>query len=110
MANTATAIVLVAGGATFVNEWYQTKQVNWKIPVATLLIGAAIDGMSTINDRAAIGLSVIVLIGAVTTKFDGKSIIDTLSNVSGTVAAAPKQKVQVLSTSSQQTSQKVHAV
>lgn len=96
MANTATAIVLLAGGSTFVNEWYQTKEVNWRIPVATLLIAAAIDGMATINSRAATGLSVIVLIGAVTTKFNGKSIVDTIGDVSKGAKQAPKRRVQVV--------------
>lgn len=79
MANTATAIILVAGTVTFTNEWYQTKKVNWRVPVATLLIGAVFDGLSHIDEKAATGLAVIALLAAATTEFNGKSAADTVS-------------------------------
>lgn len=81
MANTGTAIILLAGTATFANEWYQTGKANFRVPVATLLAAAAIDGLSHIDERAGVGLSIMVLIGAVTVKFSGKSVIDTLAEL-----------------------------
>lgn len=83
MASTATGIILIAGTMTFTNEWYQTKKVNWRVPIATLLAGAVIDGLSKVDDKAAIGLSIMVLIVASATKFGGKSVIDTLVQLFG---------------------------
>jgi hypothetical protein len=78
--NTATVIIITAGGITFANEWYQTKKINWKIPLATILAGALFDGLSHLDDRAATTLATIVLIGALMTKFNGKSIADTIDD------------------------------
>ncbi len=79
MANVATGIILVAGTITFGNEWYVTHQVNWKVPLATVLAAAIFDGLAKVDDKAAVGLAIMVLIGAVTTRFGGKSVVDTLS-------------------------------
>lgn len=81
MANTATGIILIAGTVTFANEWYQTHTVNWRVPVATLLAAAVFDGLATVDAKAAVGLSVIVLIGAFTAKFNGKSASATLAEL-----------------------------
>lgn len=83
MANTGTVIVLVAGSITFTNEWYQTKQVNWRVPVATLLLAGLMDGLARIDDKAATGLSVMILIGALLTKFGGKSAADQIASTFG---------------------------
>ena len=97
MASVATGIVLVAGGMTFANEWYQTGKVNWRVPIATLLAGAVIDGVSKFDDKAGIGLAVMVLIVASITKFGGKSVIDTVNQVftkqQAKPAAQPRLKV-----------------
>jgi len=76
----ATNIILIAGSMTFVNEWYQTKEINWRVPIATVLAAAIFDGIAHLNDKAATGLSIIVLIGAFTTHFNGKSVADTLND------------------------------
>jgi hypothetical protein len=68
---------------TFGNEWYQTKKVNWRVPIATLLAAAVIDGLNKVDDKAAIGLSIMVLIVASATKFGGKSVIDTMVELWG---------------------------
>jgi hypothetical protein len=81
VAETATGIVLIAGTITFGNEWYQTGKVNWKIPIATMLAAAVFDGLAKLDDKAAIGLSVIVLLGAFTTKFGGKSVAQTVTDI-----------------------------
>jgi hypothetical protein len=77
----ATGIILTAGTVTFTNEWYQTHQVNLRIPVATLLAAAIFDGLAHVDDKAATALSVIVLLGAVTAKFNGNSAADTLAKL-----------------------------
>lgn len=89
MANTATVIVLTAGTITFVNEWYQTKEVNWRVPVATVLLGAIFDGLARIDSKAATGLSVMVLLGALLTRFNGKSVVDQINTSFG---SGPKPK------------------
>lgn len=90
----AAVIVLTAGGITFTNDWYQTRNVNWKVPVATVLLAAGIDALESISPVAATGLAVMVLLGAATTKFNGKSFADTLTsmlNSKTTGTANPRQ-------------------
>jgi len=88
----ATGAILTAGTITFANEWYQTHEVNLRIPVATLLAAAIFDGLAHIDDKAASALSIIVLIGAFTTKFNGNSVADTLAKLFANSTA--KQKKQ----------------
>jgi len=77
----AAGMVLTAGTMTFVNEWYQTKQVNWRVPIATLLLAAGIEFVSKIDTKIGNGLAVMIFIGAGTTKFRGKSAFDTLGDL-----------------------------
>ena len=79
MANLATGIILTAGTITFANEWYQTGKVNWRVPVATVLAAAVFDGLAHIDEKAAVGLSIVVLMGAMVTKFGGKSAAETVA-------------------------------
>lgn len=81
MDNVAVSIVLFTGTMTFANEWYQTKQVNWRVPIATVLLAAAFDGLSRLDNTAAISLSIIVFIGAGSTTFNGKSAFGTLAQL-----------------------------
>lgn len=81
--NTPTAIIVVAGTITFANEWYQTKQINWRVPVATMLVALVFDGLSHLNNKAATGLSIMVLLGAVTARFNGKSVANTVYDTFG---------------------------
>jgi uncharacterized membrane protein YeiH len=77
--NTASVIILAAGTITFANDWYQTKEINWKIPLATIIGALLFEGLGHVSDRGATGLAVIVMIGALTAKFGGKSVADTLA-------------------------------
>jgi len=47
--------------------------------VATVLAAAVFDGLAHIDDKAAVGLAVIVLMGASVTKFGGKSAVETVA-------------------------------
>ena len=78
---TATGIVLVAGTMTFANEWYNTGKADFKVAVATLFAAAIFDGLESVDKKAAIGLSVIVLITAFTTKFGGESVASTIAKI-----------------------------
>ena len=95
MTNTGTAIVLLAGTITFGNEWYQTGKVNWKVPGATLLAAAAIDGLSHVDEKAGVGLSIMVLIAAVTVRFSGKSVVDTLAEIFAKSKVTSRTKVNL---------------
>ena len=92
MANVATGIVLTAGTMTFANEWYQTGKVNWRVPVATLLLAAGFDALAHVDNKAAVGLSIMVFIGAATTKFGGASVADTLAQLFGDQKKTKKQR------------------
>lgn len=90
----ATGVVLAAGTMTFANEWWQTRQVNWRVPVATLLLGAAFDFFSKLDSGISNMLAAMVFIGAGTTQFNGKSAFDTLAGVFPAKAAHPAQQTQ----------------
>lgn len=81
MANTATIIILTAGTATFVTDWYQTKRVEWKVPVATLLLAAGFDAIAKFDSKGATMLSFIVLIGALSTPYNGKTALDLIAGL-----------------------------
>jgi hypothetical protein len=85
VADTATYIVLTAGSMTFVNEWYQTNQINWRVPIATMIAAACFEGISKVDDKAATALAVMVLMVAVTTKFGGKSVVGTVAGIFSSV-------------------------
>jgi hypothetical protein len=95
VANLATGVILTAGTITFANEWYQTGKVNWRVPVATVLAAAVFDGLAHIDDKAALGLSIIVLFGALTTKFGGKSASETISTFFQQSTTKPKTQPRV---------------
>jgi hypothetical protein len=96
MAATATGIVLTAGTLTFANEWYQAHSVDWKIPVATLFAAAIFDGLEQIDSKAAIGLSVIILVGAVTTRVNGKSVADTVNELFSAQKKVPPKRAHAV--------------
>lgn len=79
----APAIVLAAGGLTFFNEWYQTGTVNWRVPIATFGGAWFVAAIAEVSDQAAVGLSVMVLIVAASTKFGGKSVFQEFASVVG---------------------------
>jgi hypothetical protein len=84
-------ITLVAGGMTFVNEWYQTKNIDWKVPIATSLLAVGMEVFAKASNSAATALSVIIFLGAATTQFNGKSTVDTITDLLGnTKTSAPK--------------------
>jgi hypothetical protein len=77
----ATGITITAGTMTFANEWYQTKQVNWRIPIATLLLAAAFDAMAYLDETVSVMLATMVFIGAGVAEFNGKSAFETLAGL-----------------------------
>lgn len=84
--NYAPALVLTAGVLTFGNEWLQTGQLNWRVPIATLLGAGILGAIGAISAGAANGLGVMVLIAAANTQFNGKSAVQEFAS------SLPKQK------------------
>jgi len=73
-------LVLAAGAITFGNEWMQTGNVNWRVPIATLLGAGAIGVIGMASASAGTTLGVMVFIAAATIRSNGKSAIDELSS------------------------------
>lgn len=71
-----TGLIMVAGTLTFGNEWVQTGTPNWRIPIATLGSALLFSGLNEIAPKASTALGVIVLIAAVTVRFNGKSVVE----------------------------------
>lgn len=93
MASTATYIVLSAGTATFVNEWYQTGQLAWRVPIATMIAGAIFEGLAKVSNSGANALAVLVLMAALTTKFGGKSVVGTVATIFSASSSPTKKQV-----------------
>jgi hypothetical protein len=83
MAAPATDIVLVAGAVTFTGEWYWNHQIDWKVPLATVLLAAAFEGLSNVDRNGATLLSIMVFAGAASTKFGGHSAFDMVTALIG---------------------------
>lgn len=86
-------VVLVAGAITFTAEWYWDKQIDWKVPLATVLLAAGFEGLALIDKGGATILSLMVFAGAVTTKFNGHSAIDMLTNLTTTTGKLGSKNV-----------------
>ena len=84
--NYGPALVLGAGLATFGNEWLQTDQLNWRVPVATLLGAGVIGIIGNLSPGAGNSLGFMVLIAALASPIGGKSPLQELT------AVLPKSK------------------
>jgi hypothetical protein len=94
--NTGMIITLSAGTITFANEWWQTKQINFRVLIATAFLAAGVGGLGKLDSKIATSLSVMILIGALTTEFNGRSAASTLAGLfpgGGKPAAPAKKKV-----------------
>lgn len=97
MADTGIKLVLLAGGLTLGNEWYQTHEINWRIPVAAALAAAGTGALGRVSPRGATGVGIMALIVASTTRLNGKSPVEQLStivNASPVKAKVTRTKVQ----------------
>jgi hypothetical protein len=91
----STGIVLAAGGISFANDWWNSKQPNFRIPPATLGVAILFAGLERLNERAAVGLATIMMITVLFTPMNGKSPMQTLAEV-GKGSTEPKP-IQTLS-------------
>lgn len=74
----STGIVLTATGITVANEWIQTNQLNFRVVIAGLGVALLFDGIEKINERAGVGLSIIMLITVLVTPINGKAPAQTV--------------------------------
>lgn len=72
-------VVLLAATLTFGNEWYQTHEINWRIPVAGALAAVAVAGIGRVSPTAGISVGLMALIVAATTPLNGKSPVQELA-------------------------------
>jgi len=78
--DTGMKLVFLAGTLSFSNEWLQTKEINWRIPVATALAAAAISGLGNISPNGATSVGVMALVVAAATPLNGKSPIQQIGS------------------------------
>jgi hypothetical protein len=88
-------LVLFAGTLTFSNEWLQTRELNWRIPVATVLAGAAVAGIGRVSPGGASSMGVMALIVAAVTPLNGKSPIQEIGSVVNARATAKTKTTTV---------------
>lgn len=79
--DTGMKLVLLAGGMTFANEWFQAHEVNYRVAVATVLAAAGTAGIGRISPGGAASLGLMALIAAAATPLKGKSPIQQLAAV-----------------------------
>lgn len=79
--DTGMKLVLLAGTLTFSNEWLQTRELNWRVPIATVLAAAAVAGMGRVSPGGATSLGIMALIAAAATPLNGKSPIQEIGSV-----------------------------
>lgn len=77
----STGIVLTATTISFGNEWVQTNQLNFRVLVAGSALGLLFAGVESLNEKAGVGLSVLMLITVLITPFNGKSPAQTLGDL-----------------------------
>lgn len=58
----STGLILTAGVIAFGNDWVQTGKPKFRMAVATLGAAVVFSGLEKLDEQAAVGLAVIVLI------------------------------------------------
>ena len=77
----STGIVLTATGISFANEWVQDPiHPNFRVLVAGGVVAVIFSGVEKINERAAVGLGILMFITVMITPFKGNSPAQTLMN------------------------------
>lgn len=74
----STGIVLTGTAISFANEWYQTDTPNFRILLAGMGVALLFDGIEQLDQKAAVGLSIIFVITVLLTPFNGKAPTQTL--------------------------------
>jgi hypothetical protein len=69
----STGIILTATAIGMGNEFIQGQGLNFRMGIAGLGAALFLSGIEKINEQAAVGLSVIVLITVMLTPFKGKA-------------------------------------
>ena len=78
--DTGVALVLSGGAATFGNEWMQNGELNWRVPIAVMLLAGLDGALSALSPSAGLAFGAIVFTGAIATPLNGKSVIDEFNS------------------------------
>lgn len=87
----STGIMLAATGISFANEWQNTGNVNFRIPVAGFGVALLLDGIEKFSPQAAVGLATIALITILVTPV-GASKKSPAQTLAGLAVAKPATK------------------
>lgn len=74
----STGIVLTGTGISFANEFMQTNTPNFRIIMAGLGVSLLFAGIEKIDEKAAVGLSIIFVITVLLTPINGKAPSQTI--------------------------------
>jgi hypothetical protein len=99
MASTGAKIVLGAGAVTFTGEWYWQHVIDWKVPLAAVLLAGGTEMLAAADNNAATILAVLILAGALSTDFKGHSAFDmitTLVKAGGKAGTSARAKTQTV--------------
>lgn len=77
----STGIVLGAGAISFTNDWYQSKQPNFRIPIATFAVALIFAGIEKVNETAGVGLATIMFVTVLFTPMHGEAPLQTLGQI-----------------------------
>jgi len=86
----STGIVLTGTGISFANEFMQTKTPNFRIIMAGLGVALLFDGIEKIDERAAVGLSIIFVVTVLLTPINGKAPTQTVLSLTQPPAKGAK--------------------
>lgn len=78
----STGTILAATAISFGNEFVNSKQVNFRIPIAGFGVALILDGIEKISVQAALGLATIAFITVIFLPVNGKSPAETLADLS----------------------------
>lgn len=79
--STGAILAMSGGGIAFANEWLSGGKINWRIAVATPLLGLFVFGVGKISAPLAAGLGGAVLATVLVTPFNGISPAQSLANI-----------------------------
>jgi hypothetical protein len=77
----STTLVLSATAISLGNEWLNTGEVNWRIPIAGIGTALIFDLIETVDPQIGKGLAVLMFISVMVTPFKGKSPAETAAHL-----------------------------
>jgi hypothetical protein len=85
----STGIVLTATAIGMGSEWLNDNKINIRMGIAGLFVAFIFDGIERLNEKAAVGLSVIMMITVLSTPINGETPIQRLVDLTTPTPVAP---------------------